>query len=530
VPGPALATPWSPIGRRASTTGLVAAPAVVAVALAVAVAAGIALLLAPAAGTDLAAQQARSAFAAQHPGAAVDFGWFGAVFPAAYSVLAPYVESLLGVRVAGVLAAVAGAPLLALLLLRWGVRRPLLASVWGALALVANMASGRTAFALGLTAALAALVLVPPRGSRPLAWVPAALASILTTLASPVAALFLGFVAVVWALRRRGLVTLAVAAAVPLAAVALLFPERGSMPDEWPVTRPLLLGCVAVAVLCRAPLLRIGAVFYAAVVLVVYAVPGPIGSNVERLGLLFTGLALAADAALPLPLLVVAVVVAGQWTARDPWRDLHETSALATEHAAAHRLVRILDGLGPLTGRVEVVPFLDHGEADVVTGPALLARGWERQLDTVRAAPLYLSSLTGEQYADWLRGHSVEYVALGRHRHDWSARSELRLLAAGVPGLQVVHTDPEWTVWSVAGSPPVVGGGGHALRLGRASIVIAADGSGSVLVDVPWSRWLTVSAGACVRRDGSTVAVVPRYAGTFVLTSSYGALFTGRRC
>jgi hypothetical protein len=490
----------------------------------------VALLLGPVSGTDLAAQQARAAFAAHHPGAAVDFGWFGGVFPAAYSVLAPYAEAVFGVRVTGVLAAILGAPLLAVLLVRWGVRRPLAASVWGALALVADMVSGRTAFALGLTVALAALVLVPPRGARTAGWLPAVVAAVLTALTSPVAALFLGIVAVVWAIRRRAVVALAVAAAVPLGVIGLLFPEHGSMPDEWPVTRPLLLGCLAVAVLCRARLLRIGALFYAVVVLVVYAVPGPLGSNVERLGLLFTGLALVADAALPVPVLIVAMVVAGQWTARDPWRDLHESSALATEHAAAHRLVRILDGLGPLTGRVEVVPFLDHGEADVVTGPALLARGWERQVDAVRAAPLYRPHLSAAAYVDWLRGHSVELVALGRHQHDWSARSELRLLAAGVSGLRVVHADAEWTVWAVGGSPAVVGGAGRAVHLGRGSIVVAADGTGAVLVDVPWSRWLTVSAGACVRPDGSGVAVVPSRAGQFTLTSSYAAPFTGRHC
>ena len=518
------------MGHSGRKAGPASARRCAAVAFAVALCAGVALLLAPPAGTDLAAQQARASFAAHHPGAAVDFGWYSGVFPAAYSVIAPYVEALLGVRLAGVLAAIGAAPLLALLLARWGVRRPLGASIWGALALVVDVASGRTAFALGLTFALAALVLVPPRGTRVVGWVAATLAAALTTLTSPVAALFLVVVAGVWALRRRGLLVLVAAAAVPLGAVGLLFPEHGSMPDDWPVVRPLLLGCLAVLVLCRAPLLRVGALLYAAIVLIAYAVPGPLGSNVERLGLLFTGLALVADAALPVPLLIVAVVVAGQWTARDPWRDLHQSSALSTEHAAARRLVRILDRLGPLTGRVEVVPFLDHGEADVLAGPALLARGWERQVDAVRAAPLYRSGLTAAEYIDWLRGRSVQYVALGRHRHDWSARTELRLLAAGVPGLKVMHLDPEWIVYAVGGSPPVVGGAGHALHLGRASIVLSADGTGAVLVDVRWSRWLSVSDGACIRRDGSSVAVVPSRAGTFVLTSSYDAPFAGRHC
>src|SRR5881275_1351725 len=109
-------------------------------------AAGLAMLLGPATGTDLSAQQARAAFAAAHPGAAVDLRWYGGVLPAAYSVTAPYVEALVGARWTGILAATVAAPLLAMLLLRWRVRRPVLASVWGALALAANAVSGRTAF------------------------------------------------------------------------------------------------------------------------------------------------------------------------------------------------------------------------------------------------------------------------------------------------------------------------------------------------------------------------------------------------
>jgi hypothetical protein len=530
VPGPALAPPWSPIGQQASTTGPSTAAWTALIAALVAAIAGLALMLAPPSGTDLAAQQARAAFAAHHPGAAVDFRWFSGVLPAAYSVLTPYVEAVLGARLTGVLAAVAGAPLLGLLLVRWRVRRPVAAAAFGALALVADMASGRTAFAVGLTCGLAALVLVPARGGRRASWLPALVAAILTALTSPVAALFLGLLALVWSTRRRGVVSLAVAAALPVGAVGLLFPERGTMPFSWAVARPLLLGCLAVVILCRAPLLRLGATVYAIVVLIFYLAPGPVGSNVERLGLLFTGVALVAEAALPLPLLLVAAVAAGQWTARDPWRDLQQASALRTEHAAAHRLVTVLDALGPLTGRVEVVPFLDHGEADVVAERALLARGWERQVDMVRAAPLYQPGLTASAYVDWLRQHSVQFVALGRHRHDWSAAAELRLLRTGVAGLHVVHQDSEWTVWKVDGSPPVVAGAGRAARLGAAAIVVAADGTGPVLVDVRWSRWLTVSAGACVRRDGDTVAVVPSRAGTFTLTSSYEAPLTGRQC
>jgi hypothetical protein len=360
--------------------------------------------------------------------------------------------------------------------------------------------------------------------------VPATGAAVLTTLISPVAALFLGLVAVAWAIRRRALLVLAAGAAVPLGLIGLLFREPGAMPFTWPVARPLLLGCLAVLLLCRATPLRLGAALYGLAVVVLFLAPGPVGSNIERLGLLFTGVALVADAALPVPLLVVAVLVTGQWTARDPWSDLGNSSAVATEAAASLRLVTILDGLGPLTGRVEVVPFLEHGEADVVAAHALLARGWERQLDTVRAAPLYRRTLTPEQYVAWLRGHSVQLVALGRHRHDWSARSELRLLGAGVSGLQVVHADGEWTVWAVDASPPVVTGAGRAVHLGPADVVLSADGSGPVHVDVRWSRWLTVSAGACIRPAAGGTEVRPRHAGAFTLSSSYLAPLTGHHC
>jgi len=104
--------------------GRVALPAAPVIAGLVGFAAGLTMLLTPATGTDLTAQQARAAFAAAHPGAAVDFRWYGGVLPAAYSVTAPYVEAVLGARLTGILAAMLAAPLLALLLVRWRVRRP----------------------------------------------------------------------------------------------------------------------------------------------------------------------------------------------------------------------------------------------------------------------------------------------------------------------------------------------------------------------------------------------------------------------
>src|SRR5439155_18554937 len=124
---------------------------------------------------------------------------------------------------------------------------------------------GRTAFALGLVVALAALVALPGpdvggRAARRLRWVPAIALAALTTLTSPVAALFLALVALAWALVRRPVAWLAVGAAVPMALIVVLFSEPGHMPDTWAVARPVLLACLAVAVLCRGVPVRAGAV------------------------------------------------------------------------------------------------------------------------------------------------------------------------------------------------------------------------------------------------------------------------------
>src|SRR4051794_3350563 len=530
------APPWSPMigsGHAPGRADLRTAPLIAGL---VGFAAGLAMLLAPATGTDLSAQQARAAFAAAHPGAAVDLRWYGGVLPAAYSVTAPYVEAVVGARLAGILAAVVSAPLLAMLLVRWRVRRPVLASVWGALALAANAVSGRTAFALGLLVAICALLAVPPDPSliagraRRRRWVPALVLAALTTMTSPVAGLFLGLVALAWALVRRPVAWLAVAAAVPMAAIAALFSEPGRMPDTWAVARPVLLACLAVAVLCRGVPLRAAAIVYGAGALTVYLAPGPIGSNVERLALLFTGMALLATSWLPRVLLVVAVAVAAQWTARVPWADLHTSHRLTVERASSERLVHLLQALGPITGRLEVVPFADHGEARVVAQAWPLARGWERQVDVLRDAPLYSSRLDADRYLRWLQQANVSYVALGRHTHDWSARSELRVLRTPPPWLTVVHSDPEWTIWRVGPAQPLVGGAASTVSVRGDRIVLDAPAPGVVPVGVRWSRWLTVSGGACIHPAGSTTEVVVRRPGRITVSSSYIAPFTGRHC
>src|SRR5688500_2151180 len=79
-----------------------------------------AFLLAPAMGTDLAAQQARADFFADQGWAPVDFGWYGGVGQFGYSLLTAPLGSLIGMRPLGAVAAVVASAAFGWLLWRTG--------------------------------------------------------------------------------------------------------------------------------------------------------------------------------------------------------------------------------------------------------------------------------------------------------------------------------------------------------------------------------------------------------------------------
>jgi len=172
-------------------------PRVLAPTLGASVALSGAFLLAPAMGTDLAAQQARADFFAEHGWAPVDFGWYGGVGQFGYSLLTAPLGSVVGMRVLGAVAAVVAAVAFGWLLWRTGARRPLAGGLIGALVFAANLASGRITFAVGLALALGALCVAaaepPGPGWRRRLWIAGVCAlSALATWASPVAGLFAG--------------------------------------------------------------------------------------------------------------------------------------------------------------------------------------------------------------------------------------------------------------------------------------------------------------------------------------------------
>jgi hypothetical protein len=480
---------------------------------------------------DLAAQQYRAGLVRETGFVLWDNGWFAGHHTPAYSVLSPPLGALLGVRVAGVLSALAAAALFALVAQRrWGEHGGSIAAAWFAAGVVATLVSGRLTFLLGVAVALAA-VLALQRGQRALA---VALALVVAP-ASPVAGLFLALAAVAWALagsdrgRRAWGAAIAVAALAPAAALAALFPEGGSEPFVpsafWPALAALAL--VFAVLPARERALRIGAGLYALACIAAFAFATPLGGNVTRLGALLAGPVVfgallgaregggrapgwallggrGSDAPPHSALLAVLALALGYWQLYPAIRDVVRSSGDPSTAAAYHEpLVRFLERRPQRAGfRVEIAFTENHWEAAHVAPSIPLARGWERQLDRRLDALFYDGApLTPARYRAWLDEHAVAYVALPDVALDDSSKDEARLVERGLPYLRPAWHDAHWRVFAVRRPAPITSGVARTIALEPDAFTITARRAGEALVRVRHTRWWKVTSGrACVER------------------------------
>jgi hypothetical protein len=497
---------------------------VVISALLTAVGAVIWVAVFPRVGTDLPAAMARAGWASRYPGAAYLFSWYGGFHPAGYSLLAPYLMALTGVRPAMAAAAVISAVLLSSLLVRHHVPRPRAAAAWVAIALWTELSAGRAPFTLGLAAGLgcvAAADLSRPRSFRRLA--AAAALALLTCLLSPVAALFLCVVAAAFAVAGRWAEAGAVAgpAILPLGAMAA-FSDGGTQPFLMQNWLPPLIAAAGVLLLVprRWTMVRAGAVVYGLGVLLTLAVPSLIGSNVARLGELLIGpLLVGLGSARHRWLLAPALVAAAVWQVAQPAADLGQGNAppFAPQTAA---LVRELGALRADTARVEAVPQYGHWESQELADAVPLARGWERQLDIERNPLFYDGSLSPATYRDWLQYNAVRYVALSTATPDPAAAGEAALIRAGQPWLIPVWRDAFWQLYRVTGTSPLASPPATVTGTTPAQITLRMTRAGTTVVRVRWSPLLR-SDGAVVARDGPWTSLTARHPGRYVLSAPY---------
>ncbi|WP_412544491.1 hypothetical protein [Longispora sp. K20-0274] len=267
-------------------------------------------LLAPPLGTDLSAQVARADFFAAHGFTPIDLRWYGGVDQFGYSLVSPALMGGLGTRNTAIFSLLTAALAFAALLVRAGVRRPVLGGVVGALCIAGNLASGRVTYGLGVAFGLLALLAltVPNRGLR---YGGAAVAGLLAGLTSPVAGLFVGLAGAALLLsggrtggtrgggtRTAGAV-LAAVGALGLGLTGLLFGEGGVMNISAKDTRGAVLVSLLVALFAAHRPVRVGALLSAAGVLAAYLVDTPVGLNATRLAVMFALPVLAATGTTP---------------------------------------------------------------------------------------------------------------------------------------------------------------------------------------------------------------------------------------
>lgn len=543
---------------------------------------------------DMAAQAYRVALY-EHIGFAVfDEHWYAGHDLPGYGLLFAPLSGLVGMRTLAAGAALVSIVLFEALVLReYGKRWPVrLGACLFALAAVGDVWSGRLTFALGVTFALACVYAL----SRRHALVGAVLAAVCAA-ASPVAGLLLVLAALTYALSERApraFALVALSVALVLAPLELLFREGGFEP--YPATSFAATALATLLFLLVLPrrerLLRLGGVLYLLACLLSLVVHTPMGSNVERYGVLLAGPLLlcalgregawveagsrrahesehssggedssgerssggedsSAGAHAPATGRVSASMPAYSWrtaaagvalcliAAWIVWGPVRETRAVAgslgTQASYYAPLERFLSAHGGALERVEVPLTRSHWEAALLAPHVSLARGWEKQLEERYDHVLLAPGLTAGSYEHWLHEQAVAYVALPDVPLDPSSAREGALIRGGLPYLRPVLTTRHWRVYQVLGATSLLAGAGRLTALGHTTFALDARARGTLLARIHYTRYFTVTAGdACVASaPGGWTYVRARAPGRIVVQAQFSlgrALGLGGAC
>ncbi|MEU0054863.1 MFS transporter [Streptomyces sp. NPDC006334] len=460
-------------------------------------------------GGDLAAQDAWAEFVGRHPDSAYNLAWYGGMHPVSYSVVSPYLMSVLGVRTTMMIAGTISAGLLTLILLRCRpVRDPLPPALAGVFGLLCNAISGRVTFGLGTMFALGAVAVVFcwPHRWRHKRWAKALCAAplaALATMGSPVAGLFVGLVAVAMFLQKRrpGAWALGLAPAVVVALSAWLFPFSGTQPMLFGSTvLPILFSVVVyVAVPQDWTTVRITAAVYGTAVLLVWIVSSQIGSNITRLPMLFAGVVLMAALPFAAPktrkwyAIVLTTAVFVGFVGFKTVDDIIHTTPRASWARELAPLVNELQEVGAERGRVEVVPARSHREASALAPYVNLARGWNRQADMKRNPLFYDDTLNSANYHQWLQRWAVHFVVLPKDEPDGDGgQRERALLQRGLPFLEQIWGDANWQLFRVKDPASLAEPNAVVQRAAQGELTVDVRKAGRVLIKIPYSPWLSI--------------------------------------
>ncbi|OYP16964.1 hypothetical protein CFC35_22680 [Streptomyces sp. FBKL.4005] len=460
-------------------------------------------------GGDLAAQDAWAEFVGRHPDSAYNLAWYGGMHPVSYSVVSPYLMSVLGVRTTMMIAGTVSAGLLTLVLIRSrAVRNPLWAALAGVFALICNAISGRVTFGLGTMFALGAVAAVFcwPYRWRYKRWAKALVAAplaALATMASPVAGLFVGLVAVALFLQKRrpGAWALGLAPSAVVAVSAWLFPFSGTQPMGFgSVVLPLLYGLLCLFLVPKEWVtVRLTAAVYSLGVVLVWLISSQIGSNISRLPMLFAGATLIAVLPYTVPktrkwyVTVLAFLGFVGWIGFKSVDDIIHTAGAASLSRELAPLVNELQEVGAAKGRVEVVPARSHREASGLAPYVNLARGWNRQADMERNPLFYDDTLNSANYHEWLQRWAVHFVVLPKGEPDGDGgQRERQLLRRGLPYLKQIWGDANWQLFKMTDPTPLAEPNAVVDRAEQGEMTLRVSKAGRILIRIPYSPWLSV--------------------------------------
>ncbi len=407
-------------------------------------------------GIDWPAQDFRAQFFRDHGFAIVNFSWYGGHQLPGYSLLTPAVSSVVGTRALAVAAAFVATLLFGRVARRLVPERAVLATwVFGAGTLV-EVIIGRTTYLAGIAVGIG-VVLAAVAGRRGLAVVLAAVCGA----TSPVAGAFLVVAIAAWWWPRRSdrsalgpAAALAAATAIPMVLPRLRYPQGGTFPFELEdvVIVALAVLAVFVAVPARQREIRAGAVLVALAATALLIVPTPLGANLVRLPLSFAP-ALIVATATSARRAVVAVVPLLAWLwVPAVWTVVAQPTAASARDGYYRPIEAFFDARLAEPTRVEVPLTEWRRETSELGGNALLARGWERQVDMDVNDVFYDGTLDESTYHRWLVDNGVRFVALPDAPLDPSAEREAELLDGGLPYLEEVWRSPDWRVWEVLDS------------------------------------------------------------------------------
>ncbi len=472
------------------------------------------LILAPQS-PDLAAASYRSHLFSSFGFTLWDNSWYGGHHLPAYSVLAPALGALLGPALLAALSMTAAAALFELASAgRFPPRAARAGAFFFAFGAGISLLSSRVPFDLGLAIGLGSIVLAQ-RGR----WAAALAAAVVTAVASPVAGAFLALCAVAWGValpaERLRCAALAVCALVPIAVLTVAFPEGGTQPFVasafWPALAAVAV--IGLALPGEQRVLRIGALLYALALLGAYVVPSAVGGNVDRLGALAAG-PLAVCALLdadPRWRHVAALVLVAPllyWQVNAPLTDYVSTVGNPAVNESYYRpLLAELRALGVGYGarpvRIEVVPTVDHWEARYVAPAAMIARGWERQLDRYRNPLFYEDGpVTAQAYRSWLAAQAISFVALPDAPLDYSGKGEARIVRSPQSFLHEIWHSRHWRLFAVAGPSPLATPPARLQGTGTDSFELAAPSAGTFEVRLRFSPYWSLTSGrGCVEED-----------------------------